>query len=221
MRELETEWLGNDGIARITRTSPLRGQADRAVAAGRATRVLPGIVVPTDRADDMSVKIRALHIWDPQVVLVGRVALGLQGITPLDTDSSGLDAIDEVEAFSPTRRLKRDGLVVHRWHVPDHYILDDPVALAVPEMSVLLLAIRGEWEWVCAALEQGLVTPWSCRMARGSMSWRSRQHDIDAALDNICGNAGSASELELARRLRDRPHSGWTTTRPQRTAAAA
>ena len=221
MRELETEWLDNDGIARITRTSPLRGQADRAVAAGRATRLLPGIVVPADRVGETDVRIRALRAWHPESVLVGQVALALQGVTPLDADSSGLGTVHQVEAFSPTRHIRRDGIVVHRWQVADHYILDEPYALAVPEMSVLLLAIRGEWEWVCAALEHGLVTPWSCRMARGAMSWCFRQHEIDAALGGISLEPWSVSEFQLAQTLRGGVNPGCATARTLLTAAAA
>lgn len=143
------------------------------------------------------------------------------GVTPLDADSSGLGIVHQVEAFSPTRHIRRDGIVVHRWQVADHYILDEPCALAVPEMSVLLLAIRGEWEWVCAALEHGLVTPWSCRMARGAMSWRFRQHEIDAALGSISLEPWSVSEFQLAQTLRDGVNPGCATARTLLTAAAA
>ena len=162
-----------------------------------------------------------LAAWHPESVLVGQVALVLQGVTPLDADSSGLGTVHQVEAFSPTRHIRRDGIVVHRWQVADHYILDEPYALAVPEMSVLLLAIRGEWEWVCAALEHGLVTPWSCRMARGAMSWRFRQHEIDAALGGISLEPWSVSEFQLAQTLRGGVNPGCATARTLLTAAAA
>ena len=62
---------------------------------------------------------------------------------------------------------------MHRWRVPRRYVTQyRDVPMAIPEASVLLLAVRGEWEWVCEALRQKLVTPRSCRSARSCLSWK-------------------------------------------------
>ena len=192
------------GIARIHRHSYIRGQADRAVARGDAVRILPGVVAATPLARDPETIIRALFLWHRDVVLVGKTALILLGMTaPGSVRPMDLRTVDEVEAFSRTRALVRPGIRVHRWHVPHRFITErERIRLAAPEGSVLVLAIQGEWEWVCEALRQRLVTPESCRRARKSLTGRYPRDQVDAALADITLAAWSIPELEMSRMLR-------------------
>ena len=184
------------GIARIHRHSYIRGQADRAVARGDAVRILPGVVAATPLARDPETIIRALFLWHRDVVLVGKTALILLGMTaPGSVRPMDLRTVDEVEAFSRTRALVRPGIRVHRWHVPHRFITErERIRLAAPEVSVLVLAIQGEWEWVCEALRQRLVTPESCRRARKSLTGRYPRDQVDAALADITLAAWSIPE---------------------------
>lgn len=142
------EHLEHHGVARIHRHSPIRGQADRAVAKGDAIRVLPGVVAATVLARDPRTLIRALWLWHRDVVLVGKAALLMLGMTsPQSGRSLDFTGISQVEAFSCTRRLVRPGIHVHRWHVPWRFITErDQIRIATAEVSVLILAIEGEWE---------------------------------------------------------------------------
>lgn len=118
MNELDFEWRANGGVARIHRFSHLRGQADRAVAAGKAVRILPGVVSPTSVASDPRVRIKAVHMWHRDAVLIGKAALVMQGLKPPGQHLHDLDAVKEVEAYSRTRSIEREGIRVHRWRVP-------------------------------------------------------------------------------------------------------
>ena len=95
--------------------------------------------------------------------------------------------VKEVEAFSTTRRLTRPGIRVRRWHIPHRFITErEQIRIATAEVSVLILAIQGEWEWVCEALRQRVVTPESCRQARKSLTGRYPKTKVDTALADIC-----------------------------------
>ncbi|MDO4412443.1 endonuclease domain-containing protein [Cutibacterium sp.] len=203
MRTLH-DHLNHYGVARIHRWSPIRGQADRAVARGDAVRILPGVVAATGLADDPRTIIRALVLWHRDITFVGKTALLLQGLKAPGADRyMDLSRINCVEAFSMTRRVHRPGIRVHRWHMPHRYLTErDGIRMAVPEVSVLMLAIAGEWEWVCEALRQRLVTPASCRKARKSLTRRYSKSEVDAALADIDLNAWSIPELEVSRMLR-------------------
>ncbi|WCC80084.1 hypothetical protein O6R08_00510 [Cutibacterium equinum] len=198
------ERLDQRGVARIHRHSYIRGQADRAVARGDAVRILPGVVAATALARQPTTIMQALLLWHRDVVIVGKAALVLLGMTaPGTTRPMDFRTIDEVEAFSSTRRVARPGIRVHRWHVPGRFITErQRVRIATAEVSVLVLAIQGQWEWVCEALRQRIVTPESCRRARKSLTGRYPKAQVEAALADIDLNAWSVPELEMARMLR-------------------
>ena len=129
---------------------------------------------------------------------------------PPGSRTRDFSAIHLVEAFSRTRGIEREGILVHRWRVPRRYVTQyRDVPMAIPEASVLLLAVRGEWEWVCEALRQKLVTPRSCRSARSCLSWKFGRHRITAALADISFNPWSVPELWLSRALRAVGFTGW------------
>ncbi|MGK2308535.1 endonuclease domain-containing protein [Cutibacterium sp. V970] len=182
----------------------MRGQADRAVARGDAVRILPGVVAAASLARDPQTIIRALFLWHRDVVLVGKAALILLGMrAPGSARPMDLRSVAEVEAFSRTRSLVRPAIQVHRWHVPHRFITErERVRLATPEVSVLMLAVQGEWEWVCEALRQRIVTPGSCRKARRGLTGRFPKVQVDAALADITLAAWSIPELEMGRMLR-------------------
>ena len=205
MREsLELELRGSGGVARIVRDSPLRGQADRAVARGDAIRILPGVVAATSVAHRIATMIQALKVWHRDATLVGMAALVLLGLeNPVTQQRWDYTGIKAIEAFSPTRRLTRPRIWVHRWHVPHHFTIEKAgVRVAIPEVSVITLAIQGQWDWVCQALRQHLVTPTSCRAARKALTGRYSKAEVDRALADIDLNPWSIPELELARILR-------------------
>ena len=115
MRNLQ-ERLDHRGVARIHRHSYIRGQADRAVARGDAVRILPGVVAATALARDPKTILRALLLWHRDAVIVGKTALLLLGMTaPGANRPMDFRTINEVEAFSSTRRLVRPGIRVRRW----------------------------------------------------------------------------------------------------------
>ena len=203
MRNLQ-ERLDHRGVARIHRHSYIRGQADRAVARGDAVRILPGVVAATALARDPKTILRALLLWHRDAVIVGKTALLLLGMTaPGANRPMDFRTINEVEAFSSTRRLVRPGIRVRRWHVPHRFVTErERVRIATAEVSVLVLAIQGEWEWVCEALRQRLVTPESCRRARKGLTGRYPKAEVDAALADILLAAWSIPELEMSRVLR-------------------
>ena len=198
------ERLDRRGVARIHRHSYVRGQADRAVARGEAVRVLPGVVAATAVARDPRIIIRALLLWHRDVVLVGKAGLIMLGMkAPGTTRPMDFYGVKEVEAFSTTRRLTRPGIRVRRWHIPHWFITErEQIRIATAEVSVLILAIQGEWGWVCEALRQRVVTPESCRQARKSLTGRYPKTKVDAALADICLAAWSIPELEMGRVLR-------------------
>lgn len=174
----------------------MRGQADRAVARGEAVRVLPGVVAATAVARDPRIIIRALLLWHRDVVLVGKAALIMLGMkAPGTTRSMDFYGVKEVEAFSTTRHLTRPGIRVRRWHIPHRFITErEQIRIATAEVSVLILAIQGEWEWVCEALR-----PESCRQARKSLTGRYPKTKVDTALADICLAAWSIPELEMGK----------------------
>ena len=198
------EQLDRRGVARIHRHSFVRGQADRAVTRGDAVRILPGVVVVTALARDPRIIIRALLLWHRDVVLVGKAALIMLGMKAPGTHRPmDFHGVNEVEAFSTTRRLTRPRIRVHRWHMPHPFITErEQVRIAAAEVSVLILAIQGEWEWVCEALRQRVVTPESCRQTRKSLTGRYPKAKVDASVADICLAAWSIPELEMGRVLR-------------------
>lgn len=196
--------LNHTGVARVRRNSPYRGQADRTVARGDAVRVLPGVIAAAALAYDPTTLIRALWLWDPNTILTGKAALIMHGMTAPNThhvlDFTGITSI---EACSLTRHLSRPGITVHRWHIPDRFITyREHIRLTTPEVCVLILAIHGNWDWVCEALRQRLVSPGSCRAARKSLTGRYPKTQVDQALADIALNAWSIPELHMARLLR-------------------
>ena len=198
------ERLNRRGVARIHRHSYVRGQADRAVARGEAVRILPGVVAATALARDPRIIIRALLLWHRDIVLVGKAALLMLGMKAPGTNRSmDFYGVSEVEAFSTTRRLTRPGIRVRRWHMPHRFVTErEQVRIATAEVSVLILAVQGEWDWVCEALRQRIVTPESCREARKSLTGRYPKAKVDSALADICLAAWSIPELEMGRMLR-------------------
>ena len=205
MREnFELELRSNGGMARIVRDSPLRGQADRSVARGDTVRILPGVVAATGAARHVTTMIQALKLWHRDATLVGMAALVLLGLkNPVTQRCWDYTGIQAIEAFSPTRRLRRPRIWVHRWHVPHYFTIEDEgIRVAIPEVSVIILAIQGQWDWVCQALRQRLVTPASCRAARKALTGRYSKAEVDRALADIDLNPWSIPELELARILR-------------------
>lgn len=191
------------GVVQIDRRSDMRGQADRAVARGEAVRVLPGVVAAASLARDPQTLIRALSLWHRDVVLLGKAALVLLGMTaPGTTQPMDWRSIDEIEAFSPTRTLMRPRIRVHRWHMPHRFItVRGNIHLATPEVSVLVLAIQEEWEWAAEALRQRFVTPETCCEARKSLTGRYPISHVDTALADITLAARSIPELEIDRLL--------------------
>ena len=168
------------------------------MAAGKAVRILPGVVSPTSVANDPRVRIKAVHMWHRDAVLIGKAALVMQGLKPPGQHLHDLDAVKEVEAYSRTRSIEREGIRVHRWRVPRRYVTERYGMWVVePEVSVLLLALDGDWAWVCEALRQGLVSPESCRASRSSLSWRFSRRQISSALADINLRSWSIPELEF------------------------
>ena len=205
MREnFELELRSNGGMARIVRDSPLRGQADRSVTRGDTVRILPGVVATTGAARRVTTMIQALKLWHRGATLVGMAALVLLGLkNPVTQRCWDYTGIQAIEAFSPTRRLRRPRIWVHRWHVPHYFTIEEEgIRVAIPEVSVIILAIQGQWDWVCQALRQRLVTPASCRAARKALTGRYSKAEVDRALADIDLNPWSIPELELARILR-------------------
>lgn len=158
----------------------------------------------TALARDPRIIIRALLLWHRDVVLVGKAALIMLGMKAPGTHRPmDFHGVNEVEAFSTTRRLTRPRIRVHRWHMPHPFITErEQVRIAAAEVSVLILAIQGEWEWVCEALRQRVVTPESCRQTRKSLTGRYPKAKVDAAVADICLAAWSIPELEMGRVLR-------------------
>ena len=195
------ERLDRRGVARIYRHSYVRGQADRAVARGEAVRILPGVVAASAVARDPRIIIRALLLWHRDIVLVGKAALIMLGMkAPGTTRPMDFYGVKDVEAFSTTRCLTRPGIRVRRWHIPHWFITErEQIRIATAEVSVLILAIQGEWGWVCEALRQRVVTPESCRQARKSLTGRYPKTKVDAALADICLAAWSIPELEMGK----------------------
>ena len=148
-------------------------------------------------------QIKAVHMWHRDAVLIGKAALVMQGLKPPGQHLHDLDAVKEVEAYSRTRSIEREGIRVHRWRVPRRYVTEKYGMWVVePEVSVLLLALDGDWAWVCEALRQGLVSPESCRASRSSLSWRFSRHQISSALADINLKSWSIPELEFGRLMR-------------------
>ena len=144
MREnFELELRSNGGMARIVRDSPLRGQADRSVARGDTVRILPGVVAATGAARHVTTMIQALKLWHRDATLVGMAALVLLGLkNPVTQRCWDYTGIQAIEAFSPTRRLRRPRIWVHRWHVPHHFTIEEEgIRVAIPEVSVIILSL--------------------------------------------------------------------------------
>ncbi|OIJ76750.1 hypothetical protein APY06_01535 [Cutibacterium avidum] len=142
-------------------------------------------------------------MWHRDAVLIGKAALVMQGLKPPGQHLHDLDAVKEVEAYSRTRSIEREGIRVHRWRVPRRYVTERYGMWVVePEVSVLLLALDGDWAWVCEALRQGLVSPESCRASRSSLSWRFSRRQISSALADINLRSWSIPELEFGRLMR-------------------
>lgn len=142
-------------------------------------------------------------MWHQNAVLIGKAALVMQGLKPPGEHLHDFDAVKDIEAYSRTRSIEREEIRVYRWRVPRRYVTQRHGMWVVePEVSVLLLAIRGDWAWVCEALRQGLVSPESCRDARSSLSWRFSRQRIASALADINLRSWSVPELEFGRLLR-------------------
>ncbi|HSN43437.1 MAG TPA: hypothetical protein VLR88_05205, partial [Propionibacteriaceae bacterium] len=174
----------------------------RMAAAGTLTRLLPGVYAVSVVADTLEVRTRAVNLWDPNAIVVGRAAAALAlGATQV------IATIDVIRGH--WSRLPR-GYCCHKGRVPvTERLRSRGVTRSSPGWTAVWLAAHDDGETIEKVLRAGRIAPGGladlcARMAR-TPGQRLRRFIVACSQHN----PWSAAERLGQRALLNADITGW------------
>lgn len=178
------------GIIRSAQYPQLRNKVNRAVRAGLAVRVFPGVLVDARLVELPAAQVRAAHLWAPQMIVAGAAAAHVS-FWP-ECSVPVLDLVGSKAGRLPSgvrlRQIQIPASLRHDW---------GPGIITAPAMT--LFTMNGEQgdKALCEALRRGAVTLDALEQAnellRGCHGRAHRQEVIRIAK----GNPWSIPEMDL------------------------
>lgn len=200
MRALERIMQVERGVARIPARGALANQATSAAREGSLVRVFPRVVMAAPLRDDPVSMMRAVLLWRPDAVFLGRAALKVLGREV---------EVRDVEFAVPVAARAGSHLRPWRWSVPGAIVVGDEVRCTSPAATAVMLAASGDWGPVCDLLREGVIHPGEAKEARRVLGRIIPAATLDRVLLEISGRPWSVAELWLHRALRLAGVTGW------------
>lgn len=182
---IEAALADGDGLIIRRDHRRLAKAIDRAVRAGKLTRLAHSVYCDTGRREELALRARAVHAAEPTAVITGRAAAALAWWPEL--------AVPVVAAAHPVR-VKQPGPGI-RWHrgtVPEALVMEqDGIRIASPALSTLDLIPDQGGQAIDEALRRRVVS----------------LADLDEALALTPGRPGNRERAILLLDSRDEPWS--------------
>lgn len=192
----------NEGVIRLSDHPQLRHRFQRMLKLGELTRVLPGVVVSTALASHPHALIRALHLWRPNAVFLGRSAAALSWWPSVSLNTltvattriwtpapAGVTFITTQPP--PADVIRRNGVMLHK-----------------PEAGALWASSNGDDLLAVEGLRTGIFTPESLR-SHAESAGHPRNGAMACAAIRLRSNPWSVWELRLHELLREAGITGW------------
>lgn len=196
----------NDGVLLAGKHRSLKSSISRWCRAGRLTRLLPGVYVHPEAADDLVTRLRALAAKVPDAIVGGAAAARLTA-WPDET-------VRLIEVFTASRRVSTPGFRFVRRRVPPEQLRRrGPVTVLAPALVAVDAAATDRGDRIDHLLR-----------ARHPVA------EIEAAMAASRGRRGNRVRRQVVRRSRTRPFSraervlhdildrhgvrGWTANQP-------
>lgn len=202
MKSLYPALNASNGILNTAAHRPLRRKISRAIADNKLVRLFPGVVVPTELAHDDHVRaIAALH-WQPDATLMGAAAARATFLPNIK--------VGDVELVGRPPGHTPPGVRVNRLLLPEELRVPlGPGFVTVPELTVIDLAVAGDWTAMCEALRHKVVSPESLFQANAMLTGRRAVALRSECMLRAQGNPWSIPEMELQTMLRQAGITGW------------
>lgn len=179
----------------------------RRVACGQLVTVLPGVYVPAEHADDLGVRLRAAARWDPDAVLLGRVAARLSfwpGVT-----------VDRVELAVRNQRRPQRGFAFSRRRIPPELVSSrHGIRHTSPSLTALDLSDLDHTDAIDTALRTRAVTLDSLHEALRLSPYRRGNGERRRVLLDSRAEPWSRAERLGHRLLRRDGITGWKANVP-------
>ncbi|WP_197429811.1 endonuclease domain-containing protein [Auraticoccus cholistanensis] len=191
-----------DGLVRAREHPALRSTLHRERAAGRLTRLLPGVYCPTGRRAEPLLRLRAVGLWDRDAVLVGGAAARLTFWPDRRTD--------EVELASPRGLSAPAGYRVSRRRVPLELVVErGGLRHACAALAALDLAASSGPEVIDRCLRARAASLAELHRALALTSQRPGNRRRRELLHDSRDEPWSAAERLLHQLLREAGVVGW------------
>ncbi|WP_026378218.1 endonuclease domain-containing protein [Aestuariimicrobium kwangyangense] len=200
--EIVSELRRRGGCLRLADAPHLAQQARRLVRSGECKRPFPGVVVASALADDPATLTRALALWQPNAVLLGRSAARLTHWPSVP--------ISDVEATLPRlHRTAPAGVTLSSMRWPDGLLQSDTVVRTLtPPAGALWSGTRGDLELAFRGFRDRVFQPSDLRTAAAIAPYGLRKEWERLALE-LRSFPWSHPELELHRMFRRWGLRGW------------
>jgi very-short-patch-repair endonuclease len=164
--------------------------------------VLPGVYALPDHREFLEIRVKALHMYDPDAILMGKIAARLSFWPELE--------VADVQAVVKNQRVAYKGFDFVRRKVPDDLVTDvDGVRMTVPALTALDLCLEIGGDGIDEVLRRGKATldemHDALRMIRNQRGNEERRQFLLESSEE----PWSAAERLFHRLLREAGITGW------------
>lgn len=196
--------LAEDPILLAREHRELRNAVPEAAAAGRLTRLLPGVYADSGRARELSTRVAALTRWDPSAVICGRAAAALTYWPNV--------RVGAIEVASPVRHAPQQGFAFTQRRIPPELVqVRGAIRLTVPSLTAIELATLDFTDPIDIALRKRVASLASLREAIDLTPHRRGHADRRLVLLDSRDQPWSAAERLAHRIYRRAGVAGWVT----------
>jgi very-short-patch-repair endonuclease len=196
--------LADDTILLARDHRVLRTAIMRAAAAGRLTRILPGVYVDAGRASELLTRVAAVARWDPSAVICGRAAAALTYWPEI--------RVGEIEVASPVRHAPQRGFSFTQRRIPTELICQlADLRVTAPSLTAMELATTDFTDPIDVALRQRVASLASLRAALDLTPHRRGHADRRRVLLDSRDEPWSAAERLAHQVYRRAGITGWVT----------
>lgn len=190
------------GVIVVRRHPEHRRSLFRLVELGHLTAILPGVLAPAAAAGLLNLRIRALGLWDDDVVLTRWAAARLTYWPELD--------VPAITAAVPNRRTVPPGFAVVRETIPRQVVRTvGGLQVTAPALTALDLALTDRGASIDRVLRTGLASLEDLDDALAETPRRRDNHLRRRWLTKSRRRPWSQSERELHELLRTARIDGW------------
>ena len=142
----------SDGVLRCAQHPHLAASLQRMAQRQEVTRLLPGVVTLPGMANSPHVLMRAVHLWRPEAVLLGRAAAAFTWWPSVPLRHVEV-SVDRVRTRLPA------GIVATTTNFSGSLLMERHRRLALsPAATALWCAARADWDPVCRGLRKRVFT---------------------------------------------------------------